>query len=242
MSSPSLKAITYYIFEHPSTFNFHRAHLQQPAKQHLPPKPRLLPWRLTPRPLPQILMVTLIPIILIKRRNRPHHQLELSILLIKEAFPSQQIPFPQSECNYSPPHHQRNPLHIPQIQRLRIHQIPPPIRGPKLLPPLHHLAPLPRRLKVRLPAQSRLVPPVAALLGNLVFHRQRELVGRAARADRQAQTPRAGQVEGQVALCALGGEARAAEGAGVEDAVEEGGSGGLDGEVGDAGAAAHAVI
>lgn len=118
-----------------------------------------------------------------------------------------------------PPHHQTKPLDVPQIQRLRILLIPPPIRRPKLLE-----ADLVRALaghKVILPAHARLVPAILALLRQRVLEDEGVLfVVGVVDADGQALV--AAQVEVQLADGALRREARAAERLRVEVSAEGG--------------------
>lgn len=145
----------------------------------------------------------------------------------------------ESHKDSLPPHHQTKPLHIPQIQRLRILLIPPAIRRAKLLKT--DLVRAPPRHKVILPAHARLIPPVLALPRQRVLEDEGVLLA-VGGVDADGQPRVAAQVEAQLADGALRREARAAERLRVEIAAEGGALRGEEGQVRDGGAAADAVV
>lgn len=75
-----------------------------------------------------------------------------------------------------PSRHDRYPLDLIRLQRLRILHLPPTIRGLELIPRLDQNTTLARRLKVHLPAHTGLIPAVLPLPGQRVLDVERELV------------------------------------------------------------------
>lgn len=121
-----------------------------------------------------------------------------------------------------PSRHDRYPLDLIRLQRLRILHLPPTIRRLELIPSLDQNTTLARRLKVHLPTHTGLIPAVLPLPGERVLDVERELVIRAARPEHELQPRRGRQIQPQIALRALRREARAAQCLSVQVPVVDG--------------------
>lgn len=144
---------------------------------------------------------------------------------------------------YLPPHHEPDSLHIRQVQRRHIVPIPAPIRGLKSAPRQKNLSRALGR-KLSLVADAAALPAVVSTWTERVLEREGEALGGVlvgARHDQQEAVV-AGQVEGQLAGGMLRREAGAAEGRGVEVAVEARAMGPEGRKVRDRRASADAIV